>query len=74
MEIFVIIFFGIIIPFVIYSFSRAVWSLFDHTKWSKDSYPNYGAQIVNITTDKVQYVKNGAKYKTTVFFQGKNCK
>lgn len=43
-------------------------SLFDHSKWSKNSDPRLDARIVDVKTDIVQYVKNGAKYKTTVRF------
>jgi type III secretory pathway component EscS len=46
----------------------ALWSLFDHSKWAKNSNPSFDARIIDIQTDNVQYVKDGAKYKTTVYF------
>ena len=34
----------------------------------KNSKPDINAKIINIDTQKVQYAKNGTKYKTTVSF------
>ena len=45
-----------------------LWSLLDHSKWTKHSSPNKDAFIVDVKTELVQYIKNGAKYKTTVYF------
>ena len=68
MELFAIIFFGVTLIFVAYCFGRAFWSLFDHIEWGENSYPSYDAKIVDIRTEKVQYLKNGMKYKTTIYF------
>ncbi len=49
-------------------FGAAFLSMFDHKKWSKNSVPSLDATIVDIKTEKIKYLKNGAKYKTTVLF------
>lgn len=61
----------ILIAFFAYGFFRigkAIWSCFDHS-WTVDNAKLHpGAKIVDINTEEVQYIKNGAKYKTTVRF------
>lgn len=47
---------------------KAIWSCFAHTSWDKDATPDPDAIIVNINSQQVKYVKNGAKFKTTVEF------
>ena len=58
----------VILAWPVYNMCRAFYSLFDHTKWADDSKPNLDAKIVDVCTEKVQYTKNGMKYKTTVSF------
>ena len=52
----------------VYIMCKALYSLFDHSRWDKDSKPSFDAKIVDINFEKVQYTKNGMKYKTTVSF------
>ncbi len=40
----------------------------DHGKWYKNSNPDPKAVVSHTYSDPVKYVKNGAKYKTTVEF------
>ncbi|MBE6761039.1 MAG: hypothetical protein E7551_02005 [Ruminococcaceae bacterium] len=47
---------------------RAIYHLFDHTDYDTTLPLDYNAKIVDIRSEKVQYAKNGAKYKTTVLF------
>ena len=47
---------------------KAIWSCFAHTSWDKDANPDPDAIIVDINSQQVKYVKNGAKFKTTVVF------
>ena len=47
---------------------RSIYHLFDHTKWDKSSMPDLNAKIIDIHTEKVIYIKNGAKFKTTISF------
>ena len=51
-----------------FCFGRAFWSLFDHTKIEPNAVLKPDAKIVGIDTNKVTYLKNGTKYKTTVRF------
>ena len=60
----VLAFFG----FCCYNVCREFYSYADHGKWKKDSRPDPDAEIVNTTEEQVKYIKNGAKYKTTIFF------
>lgn len=50
------------------NFAKGFWSIFDHAKISKSAILREDAKIVNVRSEKVQYVKNGMKYKTTVTF------
>ena len=47
---------------------RDIWSHFDHCSWDEPSNPFLEATIVDIKVEKVHYVKNGAKFKTTILF------
>ncbi len=62
--------FGLFLLFLLFFavFGRAIYSLFDHTEWDEDSEPDLNAKITDVYSEKVQYVKNGMKYKTTVTF------
>ena len=52
----------------LFNFGKAFWSLFKHTSVPKNAILYRDAKIVDVRSDKVQYVKNGSKYKTTVRF------
>ena len=58
----------IALVFVLIFALRAFYHLFDHTKQEPYTKLDPLAEIVDIQTEKVEYSKNGAKYKTTVFF------
>lgn len=58
----------IIIGGVVYGIGRSIWSVFDHSGWKSDSKPDPNAQIIDISSKRVKYSKNGAKYKTTISF------
>ena len=64
----VAIFFVILLACYAYSICRAVYYLFDHSGWEEHTKPNAKAGILKVSSEKVQYVKNGQKYKTTVWF------
>ena len=49
-------------------FGKPVWSLFDHSKTEPNAVLRSDAKIVDIDTEQVTYMKNGAKYKTTIRF------
>lgn len=49
-------------------FGPEIYTWFDHTEWKTCSNPNINATIVDISSEKVQHIKNGAKFKTTVTF------
>ena len=52
----------------IFNLGKAFWSLFDHSIVPRNSTLSPDAEILDIRSKKVQYVKNGMKYKTTVYF------
>lgn len=54
-------------PFI-YIPGRSIWCAFDHTKKGKYAILDKNAQIINMYSQKVQWTKNGAKFKTTVCF------
>ena len=58
-----VILFPLFIPII-----RDIWSKFDHSSWDEKAQPSLNAKIADIKVEKVHYVKNGAKYKTTVLF------
>ena len=58
----------LVFGWIIFSMVRSVYYLFDHTKWEEFSAPNLNAKIIDIHTEKVIYVKNGAKFKTIISF------
>ncbi len=71
MFLFVIVFGFFAIRFLIvgiYGLFLELWSFTEHSKWEKDAKPSLDAMICDIRTEKVQYVKNGVQYKTTVCF------
>ena len=45
-----------------------VYTWFDHYGWSEKSKPDKNAKIQNITSERVQYVKNKAILKTKITF------
>ena len=63
------ILFGTIILFLfLTTIIQEIRSKFDHTGWKKGSIPDRHATIANISSEKVKYDKNDAKFKTTVLF------
>ena len=66
-----IIFFIIVIFLIGFKFwnaFKAVESSFDHGSWSNDAVPDLNAQIIDVQSHEVQYMKNGAKFETSVIF------
>ena len=53
---------------IVYCISMEIYTHFDHKKWMKDAHPNKDADIADVKTEEVQYLKNGAKYKTVITF------
>ena len=47
---------------------KAIWSCFNHTSWEKEAIPDPNAIVTGVNSRQVKYVKNGAKFKTTVTF------
>lgn len=43
-------------------------SLFDHKGWDESADPDFNATIVDISSKRVKYAKNDAKFKTTIKF------
>ena len=58
----------LIIGVCVFFVCRAFYYLFDHSKWNVNAKPDYNASIINITSEKVECMKNGVKFKTTVCF------
>ena len=57
----------IIVAIFIWVIHKEIWSLFDHSEvLSYELQPD--AEIVHIKTERVQYTRNNAKFKTTVYF------
>lgn len=57
-----------IFAYIIFMFCRAIWSQFDHSAVPESRELQPDAKIVRVYSEKVQYTKNGMKYKTTVIF------
>lgn len=47
---------------------KGIYYKFDHSYWDENSQPSLNAGIVDVVSEKVQYTKNNAKFKTTVTF------
>ena len=60
--------FAFMVAVIIGVFGKEWYSYFDHWEWEDDDRLDKNAEIVSVTSDKVLYVKNGGKYKTTVTF------
>ena len=60
--------FAFMVALIIGVFGKEWYSYFDHWEWEDDDRLDKNAEIVSVTSDKVLYVKNGGKYKTTVTF------
>lgn len=60
--------FSILLIVLIYLSARDIYWKFDHGKWSENAKPDFSATIIDISSNKVKYAKNEAKYKTTVTF------
>lgn len=50
------------------NFGKAFWSLFNHSIIPKNAILLQDAKVVDVQSEKVQYTKNGTKFKTTVYF------
>ena len=59
---------SLFIAYYSYRIGKAIWNCFDHSKVEHNATLRQEAKIVNVHSEKVQYVKNGMKYKTTVTF------
>lgn len=53
---------------IFFGWVRPIWWMFDHWGWSTCSKPDSNAQPNDFTSERVKYVKNDAKFKTTVTF------
>ena len=53
---------------IYFAFRKQVWSLSDHSEAYHNVELKQDAKIIDIKTEKVQYMKNDTKYKTTVSF------
>ena len=56
------------IAYYSYRIFKATWNCFDHSKIATNAVLSPDAIITNVQSEKVQYVKNGMKFKTTVSF------
>ncbi len=65
---FTIVFLLLVIGWVFYNLVRDVYTWSNHYGWEENSTPDKNAKIQNISSEKVQYSKNGAKYKTKITF------
>ena len=52
----------------LFNLGKALWSLFDRSIVPKKTILSQDAKIIDIRSEKVQYTKNGMKYKTTICF------
>lgn len=46
----------------------SIYSSFDHSHWSDTAAPCEEAKIIDMHSEEVQYMKNDAKFKTTIDF------
>ena len=60
--------FALLIGVPLWLFIREIASNFDRGYWKKGSSPDPKAEIAYVSRKRVIYVKNGAKFKTTVDF------
>lgn len=58
----------LVLGVVVYNICGDVHSWSDHYGWGKNSTPDKEAKIQNITSERVQFARNEAKFKTTVTF------
>ena len=61
----------ILISFFAYAFFRigkAIWSNCNHARMEGNCILSPDAKVIGMHSEKVQYLKNGMKYKTTVRF------
>lgn len=63
-----IVFFIICCGIMLYNICGAVYTWTDHCGWEENSQPDRNAKIQNITSERVQYTRNGAKLKTKITF------
>ncbi len=57
-----------VLVYFVFAIIRALYWRFDHYGWNPDASPDAEASIADVHSEKVQYTKNGVKYKTTVTF------
>lgn len=53
---------------LVYLIVMNIYSKFNHSHWSNSATPSKNAVITNTDVQQVKYVKNNAKFKTTVYF------
>lgn len=53
----------------LYNAVKNILTKFDSSRWEDEAQPDIKAEIISVESEKVQYVKNGAKFKTTVIFE-----
>ena len=58
----------LLILFFVWLFYKPVWSMFDHTGWNAGAIPNRNATVKDMKSERVKYLRNGAKFKTVVTF------
>ena len=63
-----IVFLVICCGIMLYNICGSVYTWADHCGWEENSQPDKNAKIQNITSERVQYTRNGAKLKTKITF------
>ena len=58
----------IVVGFCVVSLCISIYHLFDHTQQPSNTKLDPKATIIDFRSEKVEYSKNGAKFKTTVVF------
>mgnify|MGYP004478296421 CR=1 FL=1 len=58
----------VVLGVVFYNSYMSIYTWADHYGWEENSNPDKNAKILNITSQQVQYTRNGAKLKTKISF------
>ena len=66
--VFIIIILILGLGIMIYNICGSVYTWSNHYGWEENSNPNKNANIQNISSERVQYSRNGAKLKTKITF------
>lgn len=66
--IFIVFILSISIVIICYNSYKSIYTWTDHYGWEDNSSPDKNAKIQNITSERVQYTRNGAKLKTKITF------